>query len=380
MDQLESSEMKVKVLPKAAITPNPTISVWKGELFSIPVKFEGGGPWNYVLSDSSKGTSVPTATAIQVKASRTGTYTISSVSNSCGVGQATGSVQVEVKEPILSVGKINGFTSAPLKTALCDGDSISVAYSVVGPNSQRTYAIELSDPNGNFGTPVVLGTGTANPLRVLLPTSISESDKYRIRVKALNPDVDFTLGNSDVITIRKMAAGNFTVIKEAIYNKEEIKLNVALTGTPPVYYYFRYGTATLRGNTSQAVLERTIALRETTVFSLDSVRNVCGYGLVSGNRTVTVNLLVGLDPLSVHGITAYPNPTSDFILLKSNHLWRGSLQWRIYHTNGKVMQRGDRKPLANTPFEINIGALPAGLYILGLTEGNEQSTWKIIKK
>lgn len=378
MDQLESSEMHVTVLPKATIIPDSIISVWKGQLFSIPAKFEGGGPWDYVLSDGSSGTVLPAATGIEVKANKTRTYTISSVSNSCGVGKATGSIQVEVKEPLLSVGKVVGFTSAPLKTALCDGDSVSVAYSVVGPNIERTYSVELSDKNGSFDTPTVLGNGNANPLRMLFPTLLPEGDQYRIRMKAVSPDVEFTMSSSEPIAIRKTAAGSFTLSKEAVLDNEELKLSLALTGTPPVYYFLRYGADTLRGSLSESVLVRTLNLRQTTVFALDSVRNVCGYGLVSGNRTVTVTLLVGVDPGSTSRITAYPNPSSELLLLKSSSQWNGTLQWSIYNPSGTIMQRGTRKPQPNTPFAIDISSLPAGLYILALTEGKQESTWKIV--
>ncbi len=380
MDQLQSSEMHVKVLPKATIIPDSVISVWKGQLFSIPVKLEGGGPWNYVLSDGSTGTVLPTATAIEVKANRTHTYTINSLSNSCGVGQAMGSVQVEVKEPVLSVGKVVGVTSAPLKTALCDGDSVSVAYSVVGPHIERAYAVELSDKNGSFDTPTVLGNGNTNPLRMLFPTPLPEGDQYRIRMKAVNPDVEFTMNSSDPITIRQTAAGSFTLSKEAVLDNEELKLSLALTGTPPVYYFLRYGADTLRGSLSESVMERILTLRQTTVFALDSVRNVCGYGLVSGNRTVTVTLLVGVDPGSTSRITAYPNPSSELLVLKNNIPWKGKLIWRIYGANGRLMQHGTSTPQPNSPFTIDISSLPSGLYILGLTEEKHESTWRIIKR
>lgn len=380
MDDLEGPETLVRALPTASILPAPAVTVWKGELVTLPVRFAGPGPWHYVTPDGTEGTSATADTSIQVKAGIAGPYTLRSVSNGCGAGDVTGAVEVAVKEPFLTVADVSQLTFTPLKKALCDGDSLAVTFTVTGPDRARTYTAQLSDANGSFGTPVMLGNDTASPLRLRLPAALAEGDHYRIRVVAVNPDVDFTSGQSDAQPVRSRAEGNFTLSKVAIFEGEEVQVNLLLKGTLPAYYYLRYGTDALFGTTSQPTVGKALTLGQTTVFSLDSVRNVCGYGLVSGNRTVTVSLLVGIDPLSGNGISAYPNPTADRLILRGKSHWRDPFQWQIYGVDGKLFQKGIGIPSPDASYEIDTRMLPSGLYILKLNRGKQENSWKIIRK
>lgn len=378
LDQLESSEIQIKALPKATIAPAETATIWKGQPFLIGVKFEGEGPWSYVLSDNSSGNSTVAEKSIEVNPVNSQTYSLKTVSNSCGTGQATGSVQVVVKEPVLTVTNVSRITVAS-RTALCTGDSLSVAYTVVGPDDKMTYSVELSDQNGNFNTPVVLGNGNTSPIRTLLPGTIPEGDRYRIRVKALDSPLAYTQHNSDMIPIHKTATGSFVLDKETIINTEEVKIQFSFTGSLPVYYYLKYGADTLSGNTSQATLVRMLLIGQERVFSLDSVRNVCGYGTIAGKRMVTVSLVVGSEPPS-SGIAVYPNPSSGLLLLKNKRSWKEPFQWSIYGVNGKLFQNGIQKA-SNTMFtEIDLHLLSPGLYILRLNEKGRKSSWKIVKE
>ena len=379
MDQVELSEVKVKVLPGASITPGPIASIWKGQSYKLPITFTGSGPWDYSLSDGTKGRVFNADQGVEVSPVSPTTYTVRSVSNSCGVGTGTGSLQIDVKEPVVATRRVSGFTTAPQKTALCAGDSISISYSIIGPDANRTFVADLSDQQGSFASPLTLGTGTTNPLLVKLPASIQEGGAYRIRVKALNPDVDFTLGASEALSIRKTASGSFTVNKETIISNEEVTVNLNFTGSAPWYYFLRFGTDTLRGNVSVPSFQRIVSPKQTSIFSLDSVRNSCGYGIVSGSRTVTLTLLVNVDPVLNYGKSVFPNPTSDRLLLRNKQPWKGPVKWSIIETNGKILTHGSHLGTLSDIFEIDIHSLPPGSYLLQLVEGEQNSVWKIVK-
>lgn len=380
MDDLEGPETFVKALPTATILAAPAVTVWKGEFITLSVKFAGPGPWHYVATDGTEGTAAVADTSIRVKAGSTGPYLLRSVSNGCGEGDVSGAVEVTVKEPILAVADVSQLTAAPLKTALCDGDSLAVGFTVTGPDRARTYSAQLSDATGGFSNPVMLGNSATSPLRMRLPATLAEGDHYRIRVVAVNSDVDFTSNQSDAQPIRSRAEGNFTLSKVAVFEGEEVQLNLAIKGTLPAYYYLRYGADALYGTTSEPTVAKTLSLLQTTVFSLDSVRNVCGYGAVAGNRTVTVSLLVGVDPLSGIGITAYPNPATERLMLRGKSFWRDTFQWQIYGADGKLLQKGTGVPSPGASYEIDTRMLPSGLYILKLNRGKQENSWKIIKK
>lgn len=366
---------------QATVQPAQPVSVWKGEKIAVPVHFSGTGPWQYTLPDSTKGTSTAADTVLHGKARISGPYTLASVGNGCGNGQVSGSVVVSVKEPLLSAGKPSRLSFAPWKIALCNGDSISVSYAVTAPEKQRTYVAEISDVFGDFAKAVPLTSGATSPLKVQLPTSLAEGDQYRIRIRAVDPDVEFTSIPSEQLMIRKTAEAEFSLSKMAVYEGEELKLNLLLGGTLPVHYYLRYGNDTFFGDSNDPIIERALALKQTTVFSLDSVRNVCGYGKVSGTQTVTVSLVVGVDPLLSSDIIAYPNPATQTLVLKSKRAWQKNVQWRIVGSNGQLISSGIIVTSPSSPKEIDISLLPAGLYILELGRGTPQSSsWKIVKK
>jgi hypothetical protein len=380
LDDLNGPDIEIDELPGATIPSTPAVTVWKGEAVTFPVSFTGLAPWQYMLSDGTSGSSATADTVIQMKADSSGLYSLSSVRNVCGAGKVAGSKTVTAKEPFISIGNISWLSTAPLKTALCNADSILVNYSIIGPTKQRSYSAEISDAKGDFANAVSLGTGTANPLIVRLPVTLAEGDQYLIRVKAVNPDVDFTHSPSEQMMIRQTAKAEFTLSKVAVLQGEEIKLNLLLNGTKPVHYHLRYGADTLRGSTSEPMIERMVSIQQTTVFSLDSVRNVCGYGVVDGSRTVTVNLVVGVDPLSGKGIVAYPNPVSQMLVLKSKQQWKEMVGWGIYGTDGKLMRSGTIRPMPTNSLEIDISTLPGGLYVLKIDQGKQQNSWKIVKK
>lgn len=266
-------------------------------------------------------------------------------------------------------------TDVMLAAPACAGDSVSVQFAALGNETDFPilYEAQLSTPSRD----IPLAEGTRSPIRAKLPDDVTLGN-YKIKVATKSAFMDLTESSETVVG--ETAAGSFTLDKIAVNASEKLTVTLNFTGTMPIYYFMRYGPDTLRGSASGQVLERVVALNQTATFSLDSVRNVCGYGDVSGTRTVMVTFLVGVDPLSVRGITAYPNPTSEQILIKNNRIWKSSVHWRIYHAGGVIVKKGSDAPLPNAPLAIDIRDLPAGLYLLGLTEGGRENTWKIVKE
>jgi hypothetical protein len=76
------------------------------------------------------------------------------------------------------------------------------------------------------------------------------------------------------------------------------------------------------------------------------------------------------------GFKVYPNPASSRILVLSN-AFSGRVQYTVVSTNGATMQAGI---LANPVSEtgIDISRLPAGIYVLKLTDGKQTRIQKIM--
>ena len=60
------------------------------------IQFNGDAPWSYVLSDNTTGNAATTPVILTVAPLLPTTYTLKSVSNTCGVGTVSGSVTANV--------------------------------------------------------------------------------------------------------------------------------------------------------------------------------------------------------------------------------------------------------------------------------------------
>jgi hypothetical protein len=74
----------------------------------------------------------------------------------------------------------------------------------------------------------------------------------------------------------------------------------------------------------------------------------------------------------------YPNPTTDFIVLKITDITLENLQYTLFDLNGKTIFN---KPIRSSSTEIPMNNLPVGTYQLRLTQKNKPlKTFQIIKK
>lgn len=81
---------------------------------------------------------------------------------------------------------------APDAQSVAPGGSFSVDYSTGGtPNSAVTFSVELSDANGDFSAPVVIGeiisAGSSGMIPCILPVQTAPGTGYRIRVVSDSP-------------------------------------------------------------------------------------------------------------------------------------------------------------------------------------------------
>lgn len=83
-------------LPTATISGGSTFPITPGEEVFLVIQFSGDAPWSYVLSDNTTGNSATTPVILTVAPLLPTTYTLKSVSNTCGVGTVSGSVTANV--------------------------------------------------------------------------------------------------------------------------------------------------------------------------------------------------------------------------------------------------------------------------------------------
>ena len=74
----------------------------------------------------------------------------------------------------------------------------------------------------------------------------------------------------------------------------------------------------------------------------------------------------------------YPNPASDYIVLKITDSALDNLSYKLIDINGKAIANGS---ITNTDTQINMQSLALGMYILKVNQNNQElKTFKIIKK
>jgi hypothetical protein len=74
----------------------------------------------------------------------------------------------------------------------------------------------------------------------------------------------------------------------------------------------------------------------------------------------------------------YPNPTSDYVMLKISDTALYNLSYHLVDINGKAISNGS---LTNGVTQINMQQLAVGMYILKVSQNSQElKTFKIIKK
>jgi hypothetical protein len=92
------------------------------------------------------------------------------------------------------------------------------------------------------------------------------------------------------------------------------------------------------------------------------------FQILSNPELTTVNL----------SAVIYPNPTSDYVVLKISDTTLNNLSYHLIDINGKVISNGS---IINGDTQINMQQLAIGMYILRVNQNNQElKNFKIIKK
>jgi len=76
--------------------------------------------------------------------------------------------------------------------------------------------------------------------------------------------------------------------------------------------------------------------------------------------------------------SAYPNPTTDFLILKVDNIEQSTCFYHLFEMNGRLIES---KMVESTETSISMGNFVPAIYFLKVTNGNnEVKTFKIIKK
>lgn len=169
--------------------------------------------------------------------SRTPDYILITLTSSANSGATTGSTlwvdDFEViYNPTVTTGTINPLAYYVSAT---QGAGVSVPYTLTGTfNGGNVVTAELSDANGSFASPVVIGSvtsGVSGTINATIPANTATGTGYRIRAKTSSPALTASANNADISIIlagNSVASGVAQTIAAGVNGAA---INVTETGT-----------------------------------------------------------------------------------------------------------------------------------------------------
>ena len=349
----------------AQLTGNFVINA--GQKLVVRPVVSGTFPINYSLSNGTIGVWPANPPAIELTPNQSGTYTLTSASNVCGLGSLSGSLTVSVNPA-----STKSITTDRVSGRLCGGDTVQVEYTGVGITT-NALAVQLSDLTGNQYTPVPT-IGQASPLRAVLPAGLPAGINYRFRVTSSDPTVASSVMLSPV-TILEKATGTILGPPD-IDLSQPANLTLTVTGSAPVSLTMGPdGSAPWDWQVTQPVTVISLpAASLPTTFRLLAIRNDCGPGIIQGTGIVRLELITATEPTDP-AIRVFPNPVSESIFIENLPL--GSLEVDLWSADGRLVRR--KTFPSSKAVSLPIHDLPVGIYLLRVNVNQTTLTYRLLK-
>lgn len=286
------------------------------------------------------------------RADQSGTYTLLTSVGSCTATQsATVQLYDDTYRPSLST---NG------SPVLCSGQRLTLT-TPKRPETAMSWerdGVTLTDRNQNFLV-------TTQPGSYILREMVSACESNQL----------FT---SNPLVVSRIESASALLSGNQVLNYDSTAyLTVELTGQPPFSLTLSDGTAysVVNGPT----LRHPVRPKQTTSYTLREVRNGCGPGNVSGTAEVKV-IILATEPAIDNGLSVYPVPATTRCDVTLDWPTATSATLHILNLHGRpILTEKSAYPTRSHRFQLLIGELPAGLYIVRVTVGGQVLSRKMLK-
>ncbi|GAB2767434.1 hypothetical protein GCM10027275_07230 [Rhabdobacter roseus] len=373
-----SSQLSVGIGTKADISLSGGTVINSGESTFLTLKSNKPSSefLQYRLSDGTTGTfhGASAEPVVRVSPTQTTTYTLTSVTNSCGEGRVSGRATVEVNPPserAITTTKVDFRATA----SFCPGDTVVVHYTQRGTFSAgNALTVQLSDTSGrSFRSIATLGS--TSPLRAVIPSDLSSGQVYRLRVAASDPN---TASGAYAYPIPASQKARARFASETVYydGVSTPRIVVLLEGGGP--WQYRFGTDLATQNRYSYTPTDTIALQQASpsqYYRLFQVTNQCGAGIVETPNTVRVEVITSTPTEVLRSVTVAPNPTQDYLVLTFDAPQPRTI--RLLTLQGTLV----RSLTSREPEEyLDLRTLPGGMYLLHIESQGKVMTYKVVKQ
>jgi Concanavalin A-like lectin/glucanases superfamily len=183
-----------------------------------------------------------------------------------------------------------------LSNNYCQNQTLSVPFSSVNisPTAGSPINVELSDINGSFASPIIVGTSTLTSgiISATFPAGTVAGSGYKIRLK--QGSIISNLSQALTISYPSTATISGT---STINEGQSTNLTINFTGTAPWTYAINNGASQ---TTSTNPLVISVSPLVSATFTITSLSNACGGGNTSGSAVVTVT------PVPIRLVSCFP--------------------------------------------------------------------------
>lgn len=288
--------------PAAAAT-----SINPGDPLNVPLTLTGGGPYSLGFADGSiRDIDDLNQATLSLYPDQTRTYQLTSITNQCGAGKASGTVSATVRSGGLLVTRLS--TTEP-----CAGKPLDIYFSTDRPlPANTTFKVDLVPLTPQAPPYTIQATGNTSPLRIQLPAGVATSGAYELRLYSEGANLSAyyrnALGDAASQLLLRRAPSVRLSGSASIGFGQGSQLAATVTGLGNGVITLSDGTVVTLSTLDQDG-ERQLPIRpnQTTTYTVRSISTGCGvYGteVGSGSATVTVQTGYRIDSLSSLSICA----------------------------------------------------------------------------
>jgi photosystem II stability/assembly factor-like uncharacterized protein len=200
-------------------------------------------------------------------------------------------------------------------TLLCTDNTYTITVNATGTfNPGNVFQVQISDENGEFYYPFVVGSAAATgntPILITIPGGLTDGSSYRLRVLSTNPPVFSPLNNLSLTVHTSPNAFIYAINPTAFCQGDSVTL---YANASPAWTYQWYFNGVLQaGETNDSLITKV-----TGNYTVNADDGLCNY--TSQPYDVLVITCTGINELHTTSIyNAYPNPATNDIHIKWPH-------------------------------------------------------------
>ncbi|WP_051664093.1 Ig-like domain-containing protein [Dyadobacter crusticola] len=367
----EEIKIHIKSKPSATISGNANIDL--GATATINIRFTGDGPWDYILSEGTKGTANEANHQVAVKPSTTTVYLLTEVSNECGKGTPIGQAVVTVKIPTINTG------NSSLREA-CAGKSFDVPFQQSGDfPAENSFKVQISTENEDSKFYTIPSVATNNSVTATFPDT-TKGGNYYLRVISSGANPAFMVkGSVSAITIMASPLPVATLSgAQTILAGESATLKVETTGKAPWTFTLSNGAKDTLITANVTPFTFKIAPPATVIYNITKVTNSCGTGTGAGSARVQVDPILGVEPQQrSNWVKVYPTLIQSAVTVEvSGNIKPKQARVEVIDLNGRSRAI---QPIEQKTTEVNFANYPSGLYLLRIQNGNLSTVQRVMK-